>query len=66
MLCKQKVAGSIPAASTKITWVLAGERNIDLAVDVKTKTVQVRIMETFGSVTQVTYPNPSAGAEICT
>jgi len=36
--------------------VLAGEQNIDLAVGVKTKTVQVRIMATFGLVTPVTYP----------
>jgi hypothetical protein len=49
----------------RITWTLAGERNIDLAVDVKTETVQVRIMVTFGLVTQVTYPNLTTGAKIC-
>jgi len=37
--------------------VLAGEKNIGLAVDVKTMTVQVRNMATFGLVSLVTYPN---------
>jgi hypothetical protein len=36
--------------------VLSGEKHNGLAADVKTKTVQVRNMATFGRVTAVTYP----------
>ena len=52
-----RIGGSNPSSRTRITWVLAGEKNIGLAVDVKTKTVQVRNIATFGLVSLVTYPN---------